>query len=149
MADKALLDKFIIRSPLTGKILRMQAAVGNYISPLGIYDTYTQKMVPVVTLGSNDMYMQVHCYLDEILVPRLPQPTKLQSTMFIRGMNNKAIPLEFIRLQPYTVPKIQLSNRTSERVDVRVLPIIFRFKKPTDINIFAGQLVDVYIRGKQ
>jgi HlyD family secretion protein len=28
------------------------------------------------------------------------------------------------------------------------LPIIFKFKKPEDINIFPGQLVDVYLKGK-
>jgi HlyD family secretion protein len=149
LADNALLDKYVIRSPLAGKVLSLQAAAGNYISPLGIYDTYTQSMVPIVTLGTDSDYMQVRCYLDEILVPKLPQPSKLQATMFIRGMNNKAIALTFIRLQPYTIPKIQLSNQTLERVDTRVLPIIFRFKKPIDVNVFAGQLVDVYIRGKQ
>jgi len=25
------------------------------------------------------------------------------------------------------------------------LPVVFRFKKPKDINIYPGQLVDVYI----
>jgi len=149
LADKALLDKFIIKSPLNGKVLRVQAAVGNYVSSSGVYDTYTQGMSPIIVLGADDKYMQVRCYLDEILVPKLPKTANLQATMLVRGMNNKAIPLEFVRLQPYTTPKIQLSNESLERVDVRVLPIIFRFKKPSDINIFNGQLVDVYIRGKQ
>jgi HlyD family secretion protein len=51
-------------------------------------------------------------------------------------------------MQPYTIPKIQLSDQRSERVDVRVLPIIFKFKKPEDINLFPGQLVDIFIKGK-
>jgi HlyD family secretion protein len=30
-------------------------------------------------------------------------------------------------------------------VDVRVLPVLFRFQKPKDIQLYPGQLVDVYI----
>lgn len=149
LSDKALLDKFIIKSPIAGKILRINAAVGSYVSPQGIYNPYTEGMDPVTTMGEVEVYMEVRCYLDEILVPKLPAGDKLSATMLIRGLTNKAIPLEFVRIQPYTTPKIQLSDQKQERVDVRVLPIIFRFKKPADVNIFAGQLVDVYIRGKQ
>jgi HlyD family secretion protein len=148
-ADKALLDKYLIRSPINGKTLTINAAIGSYVSPQGIYNTYTQGMSPIVTMGEVENYMGVRCYLDEILVPQLPKAAKLTATMFIRGMNNKAIPLEFVRIQPYTSPKIQLSDRQQERVDVRVLPIIFKFKKPTDINVFAGQLVDIYIKGNK
>jgi HlyD family secretion protein len=32
-----------------------------------------------------------------------------------------------------------------ERVDVRVLPVIFRFDKPKGVNLYPGQLVDVFI----
>jgi HlyD family secretion protein len=64
--------------------------------------------------------------------------------MFIRG-TNISVPLEFVRVQPYVSPKIQLSDQRTERVDVRVLPIIFKFEKPEDVNLYPGQLVDVYI----
>ena len=64
--------------------------------------------------------------------------------MFLRGTKIR-IPLEYIRLQPYVSPKIQLSNQRTERVDVRVLPVLFRFKKPDDVQLYRGQLVDVYI----
>jgi HlyD family secretion protein len=33
-------------------------------------------------------------------------------------------------------------------VDVRVLPVIFRFQRPTDVAVYPGQLVDVYIQVK-
>lgn len=44
-------------------------------------------------------------------------------------------------------PKIELSDERAERVDVRVLPMIFRFDKPRGMNLYPGQLVDVYIGG--
>jgi HlyD family secretion protein len=71
----------------------------------------------------------------------------MQAKMFIRG-TNISIPLEFVRVQPHVSPKIQLSNQRTERVDVRVLPIIFRFEKPADLNVYPGQLVDVYVGEK-
>ena len=43
------------------------------------------------------------------------------------------------------IPKIQLSNALTERVDVRVLPVLFHFVRPTDVSMYPGQLVDVYI----
>ena len=42
-------------------------------------------------------------------------------------------------------PKIELADQREERVDVRVLPVIFRFHKPKFMNLYPGQLVDVYI----
>ncbi|MBU2823927.1 efflux RND transporter periplasmic adaptor subunit, partial [Acidithiobacillus ferrooxidans] len=33
-------------------------------------------------------------------------------------------------------------------VDVRVLPILFKFKIPAHMNLFPGELVDVYIGKK-
>jgi HlyD family secretion protein len=148
-SDKDLLDRYVLKSPIDGIVLRVVAAVGDYISPQGTYDTNTQGMLPVVQMGVVSPDMEVRCYLDEILVPRLPDTDKIQATMFIRGENNVGIPLEFVNIQPYTIPNIQLSNEKAERVDVRVLPIIFKFKKPADMNIFAGQLVDVFIKGNQ
>lgn len=147
-SDKALLDKYIVKAPIDGMILRIVPAVGDYASPQGSYDTYTQGMLPTIQMGVTTPYLQVRSFVDEILVPQLPHPSKLQATMFIRGLNNKSVPLEFSSIQPYTIPNIELSNERNERVDVRVLPIVFKFKKPTDINLFPGQLVDVYIKGK-
>ena len=148
-SDQALLDKFVVRAQTDGIILRMAGAVGSYVTPAGIYDTYTQSMIPVVTMGAPQAYLAVRCYVDEILIPKLPKPELLTAKMLIRGQNNHAIALEFFKIQPYTIPNIQLSNEVAQRVDVRVLPIVFKFKKPQDINIFPGQLVDVYLQGKK
>ena len=37
-------------------------------------------------------------------------------------------------MQPFVSPKIELSDQRQERVDVRVLPVIFRVEKPEDMN---------------
>lgn len=147
-SDQALLDEYTLFAPVDGIVLRVEPAIGDFASPtVGTYDTYTQGNQPVVVIGQGSPYLQVRVYVDEILTPQLPQPSKLEATLFVRGMNNKAVPLEYVNIQPYTIPNIELSDQRNERVDVRVLPIIFKFKRPEDINIFPGQLVDIYIKG--
>jgi HlyD family secretion protein len=144
LAGSALLAKYVIRAPADGVILSIKAAVGSYISSQGVYGTYTEDFNPVVVMGNPDNNLAVRCYVDEILIHRLPDTSKIHAQMFIRGTNIR-IPLEYVRLQPYVSPKIQLSNQRTERVDVRVLPVLFRFEKPKDVQVYPGQLVDVYI----
>ena len=146
-ASSALLAKYTITAPVDGVILSVKAAVGSYISPQGSYGTYTQGLDPVIVMGGPQGYIGVRCYVDEILIHKLPEYKRVKAMMFIRGTNIK-IPLEYVRVQPYVSPKIELSNQRTERVDVRVLPVLFRFEKPKNLNIYPGQLVDVYIEEK-
>ena len=143
-ASVALLDKYVIKAPADGVVLAINAAAGSYISPQGTYDTYTQGADPVIVMGSPQDFIAVRCYIDEILVHRLPQLSQMKAQMFIRG-TDISIPLEFVRVQPYVSPKIELSNQRQERVDVRVLPVIFRFVRPKNVSLYPGQLVDVYV----
>lgn len=143
-ASSALLAKYTLRAPRDGVVLTINTIVGNYASPQGSYDAYTQGVDPVIILGSSPNSLHVRCYVDEILVPRLPPPSKIKAQMSIRGSNVK-IPLEFVRVQPFVSPKIELSDQRQERVDVRVLPVIFKIEKPANVNLYSGELVDVYI----
>ncbi len=147
MASNALLDKYVIKAPVDGAVLSINTAVGSYISAQGAYGTYTQIFNPVLVMGSSENYIGVRCYIDEILIQRLPQASRMNAQMSIRGTDIR-IPLEFVRVQPYVSPKIELSNQRAERVDVRVLPVLFRFERPKNINLYPGQLVDVYIGEK-
>ncbi len=146
-ASTALLDKYALKAPSDGVVLSINTAVGSFVSTQGAYDTYTQGFNPVLVMGSPQTYIGVRCYIDEILVHRLPPGPQMKAQMSIRG-TNISIPLEYVRVQPYVSPKIELSNQRTERVDVRVLPVIFRFERPKDISLYPGQLVDVYIQEK-
>ncbi|MFZ0736469.1 MAG: biotin/lipoyl-binding protein [Candidatus Acidiferrales bacterium] len=144
LASNSLLSKYTLRAPTDGVVLSISSVVGNYVSPQGAYESYTQGMNPVLVLGTPQTNLHVRCYIDEILVPRLPPPSKIKAQMSIRGSNLK-VPLQYVRVQPYVSPKIELSDERQERVDVRVLPIIFSFEKPKDLNLYPGELVDVYV----
>ncbi|HVV48235.1 MAG TPA: biotin/lipoyl-binding protein [Polyangia bacterium] len=143
-SSTALLAKYTVRAPADGVVLSINTAVGSYVSPQGVYDTYTQTFGPVAVMGNGRSFLGVRCYIDEILIPRLPPTDKMEAKMFVRG-TSVSVPLEFVRVQPYVSPKIQLSNERTERVDLRVLPVIFRFAPPKGVDIYPGQLVDVYV----
>ena len=98
-------------------------------------------------MGLPEGHLQVRAYVDEILVHELPDPKNIKAEMFIRG-TNEHVPLTFVRIQPFISPKIELSDERQERVDLRVLPVIFRFEKPKGLGLYPGQLVDVYVAAK-
>ena len=142
-AANALLQKYSLKAPVDGVVLAVDATVGSYVSAQGAYDAYTQGYDPLVVMGAPQEYLAVRCYVDEILVSRLPSRWHIQAQMSIRVTDIK-VPLEFVRVQPYVSPKSELSNERQEQVDLRVLPVIFRFEKQ-DAPVYPGQLVDVYI----
>jgi HlyD family secretion protein len=146
-SSAALLAKYTIRAPADGVVLAVHSSVGSYVSPQGAYDTYTEALTPLLVMGLPQDHLQVRAYIDEILVQQLPQPEKLQAEMLIRG-STAHVALAFVRVQPLISPKIQLSDARQERVDLRVLPVIFRFQKPANLNLYPGQLVDVYVGAK-
>lgn len=143
LAARALLAKYRVQAPRDGVVFSVQAAVGSYVSPQGVFNAYTQSYDPIATMGdAGDL--AVRCYVDEVLVPRLPDSSRLAAKMFIRG-SDVAVPLSFVRVQPFVSPKIQLSNARTEKVDLRVLPVIFRFEPPAGTRVYPGQLVDIYL----
>lgn len=146
LSASALGAKYTLRAPDDAKVLAVNPIVGSYVSPQGSYDSYTQAMTPMIVLGARPARLNVRCYVDEILVPKLPDFSRMKAQMTIRGSNAK-IPLQFVRAQPLVSPKIELSNQRQERVDVRVLPVIFRFDVPSNMNLYPGLLVDIYIGG--
>ncbi len=117
------------------------------MSSQGAYNAYTQGLTPLVVMSSPQDYLAVRCYIDEILVARLPAPEHMRAQMSILGADVQ-VPLEFVQVQPYVSPKIALSNQRQEKVDLRVLPVIFRFQKKDLTMVYPGQLVDVFIGQK-
>ena len=147
LSSAALLAKYTLRAPSDGVVLAVQSSVGSYVSSQGAYDSYTQGFDPLVVMGLPQRHLQVRAYIDEILVHELPQSGAMKAEMFIRGTQDH-VPLTFVRVQPFISPKIELSDERLERVDLRVLPVIFRFEKPAGLSLYPGQLVDVYVGAK-
>jgi HlyD family secretion protein len=63
-----------------------------------------------------------------------------------RGNGSIRIPLEFVRFEPYVIPKKSLTGDSTERVDTRVLQLIYRIRDGAP-SVYVGQQMDVYIDG--
>jgi len=146
-ASEALLRKYTIHAPQDGIVMSLATMTGSYVSSQGAYDPYTQGYQPLIVMGMSSNDLEVRCYVDEILISRLPPQGRMAATMYVRG-TNVAVPLVYERMQPYVSPKIQLSDQRLEQVDVRVLPIIFSISRRPGLKLYPGQLVDVYIGAK-
>ena len=145
LSASALLAKYTLRAPRDGIVLAINPTVGSYVSAQGAYDTYTQGMDPVLVLGSPHAHLNVRCYVDEILVPRLPDSGQNEGADVGARIDRQDPAARSSECSRLVSPKIELSDQRLERVDVRVLPIIFRIEKPKDLNLYPGLLVDVYI----
>ena len=62
----------------------------------------------------------------------------------VRGNPDFKSPLRFVRFEPFVVPKRSLTGDTTERVDTRVLQVIYRVDR-NDVPLFVGQQLDVFI----
>jgi len=61
-----------------------------------------------------------------------------------RGDINKTFPLKFARIEPFVLPKRSLTGDNTERVDTRVLQVLYEITSNADA-IFIGQQMDVFI----
>ncbi len=130
----ALLERLVIRAPITGTILQVNVRAGEYASPT------SQK--PPLVLGDIDE-VQVRADVDEQLASRVVPGQK--ATGYIKGNATHPIELEFIRIEPYVIPKVSLTGSSIERVDTRVLQIIYAFDNTADHAVYVGQQMDVYL----
>jgi len=62
----------------------------------------------------------------------------------LRGNAAISTPLRFVRFEPLVVPKRSLMGDSTERVDTRVLQVIYAFDRGT-LPVFVGQQMDVFI----
>jgi hypothetical protein len=67
---------------------------------------------------------------------------------YVRGNASLKAPLAFVRFEPFVVPKRSLTGDSTERVDTRVLQIIYRVEGNT-VPFFIGQQLDVFIDGER
>jgi HlyD family secretion protein len=62
----------------------------------------------------------------------------------VRGNADLKTPLAFVRFEPFVVPKKSLTGDSTERVDTRVLQVIYKIED-TNLPLFVGQQMDVFI----
>ena len=81
--------------------------------------------------------------IDEYDIPRFVPDA--QARAVLKGQSKDFFPLRFVRIEPYVIPKKSLTGDNTERVDTRVLQVIYAVDGPTNNKLFDGQQVDVFI----
>ncbi len=130
---QALLNRLTVRAPRAATILQVNIRAGEYAT--------VNAIEPLILLGDTET-LQVRADIDEVNAPLVVPGSP--AVAYLKGFTDKAIPLTFDRIEPYIVPKRSLTGDNRERVDTRVLQVIYRFERPS-FPVYVGQQVDVYI----
>lgn len=133
---EADLERLTVRALIAGKVLQCNVRPGEYAAsgPLP---------KPLMLLGDVGS-LHVRVDVDEADAPKVKPAA--EATAMLRGKADAKFGLEFVRFEPYVVPKRSLTGDSTERVDTRVLQVIYRIKGDAP-TLFVGQQMDVFING--
>ncbi|PYJ59854.1 MAG: secretion protein HlyD [Verrucomicrobia bacterium] len=128
------IERSTVRAPVDGEVLQVKVHPGEF-APAGVTAT------PLVLLGRlKPLHIRVD--VDEHEAWRVRPEAK--ATAAVRGNAELKAPLAFVRFEPFVLPKKSLTGDSTERVDTRVLQIIYRIEDDT-LPLFVGQQMDVFI----
>ena len=137
------IGRLTITAPIAGEILAVNIRKGEYVSTMG------GGSQPFIEMGQTRP-MHVRIDIDEEQAPRVAMGEP--ATVSPRGAAGQQVQASFVRAEPLVVPKRSLTNSAAERVDVRVLQVIYELPASAtgDGGIFrVGQQVDAYIPAKK
>jgi multidrug resistance efflux pump len=137
--DRTRLELLQVRAPVDGTVLQVNVRPGEYVGT-----TPGQALV----LMGNLSPLHVRVNIDEEDLPRLRLSAPARAK--VRGDRAQAeVPMRYVRLEPFVVPKASLTGINIERVDTRVAQVIYAIdpehRLVREKKILVGQLVDVFI----
>ena len=127
------LERLRVAAPLDGEVLQCNVRPGEFVG--------TPPGQALIVLGDVD-HLHVRVDIDEHDIPRFRRQANARCS--VRGMPQQFLDLTFVREEPYVIPKRSLTGDNTERVDTRVLQVLYALQ-PTDRPLYVGQQVDVYI----
>ncbi len=132
-----LIRRRTVRAPKDGVILQSNIRIGEYAS--------VEADDPPMVLGDVST-LQVRVDIDEQNASRFSPDEP--AVAYPKNNSELKIPLKFLRLEPMVIPKKSLTGASDERVDTRVLQVIYTIEEIKDFKVYVGQQVDVFI-GRQ
>lgn len=129
-----------IRAPKDATVLRVDVREGEYAMAMNV----TADNAPMV-LGVIDP-LHVRANIDEFDAQRFKPGSNAEA--FTKGGKRQRFELEFVRVDPFVIPKRSLTNSQREMVDTRVLEIIYRVKDKNP-NLYVGQQLEVFIEASE
>ena len=130
-------DLLIVRAPIAGTVLRLDTRPGEYRAA-GPNAGALLRLGDISTL-------HVRTDIDELDAWRF-HPTG-EAVATVRGGSREQVVLRFIRVIPDVAPKKTLTGENSERIDTRVVQVIYALENPPPF-LQPGMLVDVAVAAK-
>lgn len=122
-----------VHALVAGEVLQVNVRPGEFVG--------APASQALVVLGDTSK-LHVRMDIDEHDIPRFQ--TTLPGIAQLRGDPSKTFPLKFQRVEPFVVPKRSLTGDNTERIDTRVLQVIYEIG-PHDTPLYVGQQVDVFL----
>jgi len=130
------IERSTVRAPIDAEVLQVKLRVGEFAVAGPVSS-------PLILLGrSKPLHVRVD--VDEHEGWRVQAGATAIGRM--RGNSEMKTPLSFVRFEPYVVPKKSLTGDSTERVDTRVLQVIYKVERD-DLPLFVGEQLDVFIDG--
>ncbi len=129
-----MLERLTVRAMADGEVLQVHVRPGQFAAL-----TWNEALV---VLGDvNTLHVRVD--IDENDLPLFKQGMEAVATL--KGRPNVRFPLNYVKVEPFVIPKKSLTGDNSERVDTRVLQVIYALTEmPT--KVYVGQQMDVFIK---
>ncbi|MEI7683525.1 MAG: HlyD family efflux transporter periplasmic adaptor subunit [Planctomycetota bacterium] len=132
------IERLFVRAPVDGEVLQVNVRPGEYAG--------TPASKALIVLG-DVVHLHLRVDVDEHDIFRF-DPTA-PAFAHVRGNVQQKYPLTFVRVEPYVVPKKSLTGDASERVDSRVLQVIYAVSVSESVSrLYVGQQMDVFIEAK-
>jgi len=136
-AARTEIDRLVIRAPIAGEILAVNIRAGEFVATQG------GSSQPFIQMGeTNPLHVRVDIDENEVSRVALGEPAVISP----RGAAEMHVKATFVRAEPQVVPKRSLTNSAAERVDVRVLQLIYAL--PPSEAFRVGQQIDAFIPAK-
>jgi len=126
------LKLYKVYSPIDGVVLRSEISKGDF------FGTHSKALV----IGSERVNIRVS--INEYDISKFTAETK--AVAYLRGNTKEKIDLTYTYIIPYVVPKTNLTGRSTERTDTRVLQVIYAAKKTETFPLYVGEQLDVFIK---
>jgi multidrug efflux pump subunit AcrA (membrane-fusion protein) len=137
-AARTTLDELVVRAPIAGEILAVNIRAGEFVATQGGGNAQ-----PFIQMGeTNPLHVRVDIDENEVARVALGKPAVVSP----RGAAELHVEATFVRAEPQVVPKRSLTNSAAERVDVRVLQLIYALPKSDAFRV--GQQIDAFIPAK-
>ncbi len=131
---KIMLERLIVRAPVDGQILQVNVRPGQ-IATLAWKE-------PMIVLGEvNRLHVRVD--IDENDLYRFREGMTAWAN--IKGRREPRFPLEYVRIEPYVIPKKSLTGDNSERVDTRALQVLYALPDHSPAKVYVGQQMEVFL----